>query len=112
MVRSTICVYDGHLCLYLADMSLSVYAVDNIRYICPFLQDLVGCRRHLFVLPLFVGVSSKPFLFLCFFCALFGNRHDLGSSCWVYTFRYCSAFIIKVTDNIVFFCVFNCLFKY
>ena len=37
-------------------------AVDNTRYIFPFLQDLVGCGRQLLV-----GVSSKPFLFLCFF---------------------------------------------
>ena len=44
-----------------------LYAVDNTRYIFPFLQDLVGCGRQLLVLALFVGVSSKPFLFLCFF---------------------------------------------
>ena len=44
-----------------------LYAVDNTRFFFPFLQDLVGCGRQLLVLALFVGVSSKPFLFLCFF---------------------------------------------
>ena len=79
MAHSAIGICDGHLCFALLiclcwQKLLSyglVYAVDNIRNIFPFLQDLVGCGGQLFVLALFVGVCSKPFLFFCFFGVLF-----------------------------------------